>query len=140
MASLVKTYSSEKQLGQIYTPDFIVCKILDQVGYLGEQLLGKTILDPACGDGRFLVQIAKRILQYSPIETLARNLEKIHGWDVDEVAIEQCIANLNQLVQNLGIMVNWQVKVCNSLEMLPDDAPNTPKFDFVVGNPPYIRI
>jgi adenine-specific DNA-methyltransferase len=140
LASLVKTYSSEKQLGQIYTPDFIVCKILDQVGYLGEQLLGKTILDPACGDGRFLVQIAKRILQYSPIETLAQNLEKIHGWDVDEEAIEQCIGNLNQLIQNLGILVNWQVKVCNSLEMLPDDAPNTPKFDFVVGNPPYIRI
>lgn len=30
--------------------------------------------------------------------------------------------------------------VCDSLEKLPDDRLNTPKFDFIVGNPPYIRI
>lgn len=140
MASLVKTYSSEKQLGQIYTPHFIVSKILDQVGYLDKQLLGKTILDPACGDGRFLAQIVSRILQYSPPEALTQNLENVYGWDIDKEAIEQCIANLNQLIAATGVSINWNIMVCDSLEKLPDDRLNTPKFDFIVGNPPYIRI
>ena len=55
MASLTKAYTKEKLNGQIYTPDFIVNKILDNVGYNSKEILGKTILDPACGDGRFLI-------------------------------------------------------------------------------------
>ncbi|MBK9459888.1 MAG: hypothetical protein IPN94_10760 [Sphingobacteriales bacterium] len=83
MASLVKTYSSgEAIIRQIYTPTLLSVKILDQVGYLGEQLLGKTILDPVCGDGRFADSQAHfgNIRQQKP---LAQNLEKYMA-DVDE--------------------------------------------------------
>jgi type I restriction-modification system DNA methylase subunit len=65
MASLAKSYSQEKLFGQVYTPQFIVCKILDDVGYNSPEILGKTIIDPACGDGRFLVEIVKRIVDFS---------------------------------------------------------------------------
>ena len=62
MASLVKNYNQEKLFGKIYTPQHIVEKILDDVGFSGSSILGKLIIDPACGDGQFLTEIVKRII------------------------------------------------------------------------------
>ena len=55
MASLQKQYSDIKLQGVVYTPTWVVNRILDSVGYIGSDILGKTVLDPACGDGRFLI-------------------------------------------------------------------------------------
>jgi methylase of polypeptide subunit release factors len=144
MASLTKEYSQEKLFGQIYTPNFIVKKILDDAGYNSSDILGKKIIDPACGDGRFLVEIAKRIVEYSNEKNLRTNLECVYGWDIDEEAITHCINNLNDLIKDRNIVVNWNVKVNDSIkEHTKTDLFNTnetPRFDFIVGNPPYIRI
>ncbi len=146
MASLAKTYTREKLNGQIYTPAYIVDKILDEVGYIKEATVAKKILDPACGDGRFLVEVAKRIIQYSKPENLKQNLENLYGWDIDSQAITLCIQNLNILIQPLGISVSWNIKECNALfklnlaSTLFGEAQPAEKFDFIVGNPPYIRI
>lgn len=138
MGSLTKTYSHQKLLGQIYTPRFVVEKILSDIGFEKPDILGKTILDPACGDGRFLTVAAEKIIEFSPKEALQENLEKICGWDIDAKAIEDCVENLNALIKPLRIQVNWRVQVCDSLRKIVDL--NTQKFDFIVGNPPYIRI
>jgi methylase of polypeptide subunit release factors len=144
MASLAKTYSQEKLMGQVYTPDFIVNKILDDIQYNTPDILGKKILDPACGDGRFLVEVAKRVIKYSSKENLKQNLECIHGWDIDALAIKKCLENLNNLVQN-STSIEWNTSVTNSLEKYREsdlfslDIENS-VFDFIVGNPPYIRI
>ena len=74
LASLQKEYTPEKQTGQVYTPCHIVCKILDEVGYYGKNILGKKILEPSCGDGQFLIEIAKRIIAESPIQDLQKNM------------------------------------------------------------------
>jgi len=142
MASLTKTYSKEKLQGQIYTPDFIVRKILDDVGYRGEALLGKSILDPACGDGRFLCEIAKRIIRLSPKEKLKENLQKIHGWDIDPQALQQAKDNLNALFAGYNFLIDWNLSLQNALQQgergLFADKPQL--FDFIVANPPYIRV
>ncbi|MEY4933935.1 MAG: hypothetical protein RIS64_294 [Bacteroidota bacterium] len=144
MASLAKTYESQKLLGQIYTPLFIVEKILNEINFSTPSLLGKTILDPACGDGRFLEEIAHRIIKFSPIDELQNNLLCIYGWDIDPEAIRLCIENLNNLIAPYDISVDWNVKICNSIKKLPkNDIFNlsaSEPFDFIVGNPPYIRI
>ncbi|GHT20670.1 DNA methyltransferase [Planctomycetales bacterium] len=142
MASLAKTYSQEKLNGQVYTPQFIVQKILDDIGYVAPSILGKRIIDPACGDGRFLVEVAKRIIALSPKKHLKENLECIYGWDIVPNAIKQCIDNLNQLV---SIPVNWNIKQTNSIKHHQKQSlflanNETEKFDYIVGNPPYIRI
>lgn len=138
MASLTKTYNHKKLLGQVYTPRFIVEKILSEIGFDNPNVLGKTILDPSCGDGRFLTVIAEKIIHYSPKEKLTENLEKIHGWDIDQETVKCCIENLNKLVAPFNIQVNWNIHVCNSLKKITDYTAS--KFDFIVGNPPYIRI
>jgi adenine-specific DNA-methyltransferase len=139
MASLTKAYNSQKLLGQVYTPRFIVEKILSDSGFdAPERMLGKCVLDPSCGDGRFLVVIAEKIIACSPKHQLKENLEKIYGWDIDPQATLYCHENLNKLIEGLGIDVAWNVSVCNSLKKIKH--PNTKLFDFIVGNPPYVRI
>ncbi len=138
MASLSKIYDNQKLFGQVYTPHFVVEKILSDIGFDKPHILGKTILDPACGDGRFLTVVAEKIIEFSPKEHLQANLEKIHGWDIDEQALEYCFENLNKLVKPLDIQVNWHIQACNSLKKIQET--DTQKFDFIVGNPPYIRI
>ncbi|TAH29784.1 MAG: methyltransferase domain-containing protein [Cytophagales bacterium] len=137
MASLAKDYDNQKLLGQVYTPRFVVEKILSDIGFDTSTILGKTVLDPSCGDGRFLVVVAEKIIEFSPEENLRENLEKIYGWDIDNQAIAYCIENLNELIKPLDIKVNWNISATNSLEKIQD---NTQTFDFIVGNPPYIRI
>ncbi len=146
MASLVKKYSKEKLTGQIFTPFYIVEKMLDDINYNSADILGKTILDPACGDGRFLIKIAERIIKYSEPEKLQENLSKIHGWDTDSNAVELAKQHLNKLTSEYNINVTRNLKIKNSLHNIKNkiDSFNqktiSAKFDFIVGNPPYIRI
>jgi methylase of polypeptide subunit release factors len=135
MGSLVKDYSKEKLTGQIFTPFFIVDKILDDIGYNSPAILQKTIIDPACGDGRFLLKIVERIIKFSSPEELAYNLSYVYGWDIDADAIGLAKQKLDELIARLDIQIEWNIKVENSLHY---DAQQ--QFDFVVGNPPYIRI
>ncbi|MCU0447006.1 MAG: N-6 DNA methylase [Microscillaceae bacterium] len=150
MASLTKVYASQKLKGQIYTPATIVNKILDNVDYQGVHILGKSIIDPACGDGQFLIEIVKRIIHYSKPASLAYHLSFVYGWDIDEQAIQKCIQNLNELLDNEGLSIDWNIKAIdwkiaaqNALKKIKCSlfAPELhQEFDFVVGNPPYIRI
>jgi len=57
MTNLQKIYDKKKQYGQVYTPYFIVTKILDEVGFSSAEVLGRKVIDPACGDGRFLSEV-----------------------------------------------------------------------------------
>ncbi|MCF6243092.1 MAG: SAM-dependent methyltransferase, partial [Bacteroidales bacterium] len=138
MASLTKEYSKEKLTGQIYTPDFIVEKILNDIEYRSDKILGKTILDPACGDGRFLVKIAERIIQFSEPEDLPENLCKIYAWDIDPDALKIARNKLNELIKPLNLKINWNLYCTNALHKALDRKPEP--FDYIVGNPPYIRI
>ena len=144
MASLVKEYSQEKLLGQIYTPSFVVCKILDDIGYNSTNILGKTIIDPACGDGRFLEEVVRRIIKLSTKNDLKKNLLCVYGWDIDSEAIKECIKNLNDLIKDKNINIEWNICVTNSIKKYETSdlfyVNEVQKFDFIVGNPPYIRI
>jgi methylase of polypeptide subunit release factors len=144
MASLQKEYSQEKLFGQIYTPSFVVHKILNDVGYKSRNILGKKILDPACGNGNFLTEIAKRIIKYSEAENLKENLECVYGWDTDAKAVKECIENLNKLIDGKKLKIKWNIIVQDSMRKYEKNSlfaiKKVEKFNFIVGNPPYIRI
>jgi adenine-specific DNA-methyltransferase len=135
-----------KSLGQVYTPLWIVSEILDLVGYRGEHILDKPILEPSCGDGMFLIEIVNRYIlacntQNKTVKDIIAGLEKnIYGVELDAVEYQKCIANLNTCVKNtLGISttINWRIYNQNTLDFYKQ-YPHF--FDFIVGNPPYIRI
>ena len=54
---------SRKEKGQYMTPKRIVVMILDDIGYAGDEVLTKKIMEPSFGDGAFLSEIVKRIIK-----------------------------------------------------------------------------
>jgi len=136
MASQTRTYQKKKLLGQVYTPFHIVDKILCDSGFYKADLNSCKILDPACGDGRFLVPIAAHILKTASRETVVEQLQSLEGWDIDPEAIASCRNSLDELIKPLELEVNWNLQQCNALKKLTSKK----KYDFIFGNPPYIRI
>ncbi|MGG7664967.1 HsdM family class I SAM-dependent methyltransferase [Dyadobacter sp. BHUBP1] len=136
MASQTRTYGRKKLLGQVYTPPHVVDKILRHCDFFESDLAGKRMLDPACGDGRFLIPMAEFIIRNTPADQIAGRLQQLHGWDIDKKALQQCRENLDALVAPLGLSVNWNLRKCDALKQWRLRE----KFDLIVGNPPYIRI
>lgn len=124
-----------KKKGQVFSSNTIVSEILDNIEYDGTIKLD--ILDPSCGDGQFLLEILKRIIKNNPKENVVSFLVGIHGWDIDNKAVESCINRLDAYLKenNIEWSGQWNIKCINALT-----ANKEYKFDIIVGNPPYIRI
>ena len=133
-----------KHYGQIFTPEYLVNLILDFTGYSGEKILRNHIIDNSCGDGAFLCCIAERYIKAyyesgkSDLTQLRNELsEYIHGIEKDPAAYEVCLENLNQITSLLRVgPVQWDV-VCADAVL---DKRFYGKMDYVVGNPPYVRV
>ena len=132
-----------KKIGQVFTPQYLVDEMLDYIEYKGSAIIGKHIIDNSCGDGAFLktivIRYCKECLRIGKdTYTIKSDLETyIHGIDTDSVAYHQCINNLDQITQSFGIEnVQWDLYNQSSLTMRDFDG----KMDFVVGNPPYVRV
>lgn len=127
------------KLGKVYTPTKIVRLILDLTGYQGDAIHNKHVIDNSCGDGAFLCEIVRRYCNLANKDTnLKDELETyIHGIDIDEIAVKECRQNLNLIAKEFGLTdLNWDVKPSDALF----DRSFNNKMNFVVGNPPYIRI
>lgn len=135
-----------KVLGQVYTPEWIVKTILDEIQYNGNSILDKYLLEPSCGDGAFLCEVVRRYIfeaqkaNYT-LHQIVQNLQTyIYGVEIDKEEYKKCIDNLNRLTSELlstTIQVQWNIFNTNTLYWYKDYQKF---FDFVVGNPPYIRI
>jgi len=140
MASEKKTV---KESGQVFTPDYIVANMLDLCGYFGKKILKKQIIDNSCGDGAFLCQVVSRYIEVATKSGLAKKdivnqLEKnIHGVDTDESACKRCLERLSDIAgeNNFG-KVKWDIRNEDVLSEKTFDG----KMDYVVGNPPYVRV
>ena len=138
--------TKHKTLGQVFTPQWIISEILDLLAYNNENILEKYILEPSSGDGAFLLEIATRYIDVclsknlSPLE-IKQHLEKyIYAVEIDEIEYQKSVQNLNKLVKDkLGIEedLNWNIYHQNTLNFYKNFINF---FDFIVGNPPYIRI
>ena len=111
---LIKDASKDKLRGGFYTPvpiaDFLVAWTLEDA--TSESL----ILEPSCGDGVFLERIEVQNVPYRQLVGI--ELE-------EEEFVKSRSANANAMVLNEDFH-----QYCNSTEQ---------RFDYVIGNPPYIR-
>ncbi len=62
MNKIIKSKTRVRDHGEVYTPDFIVDAMLDLVPHETERIESR-FLEPACGNGNFLVKILERKLQ-----------------------------------------------------------------------------
>jgi adenine-specific DNA-methyltransferase len=141
-----KKMIKHKTLGQVFTPNWIVEEILNSSGFSNTKLLNKKIIDPACGDGAFLKIIVSRIIDIlldkkCSTEKVKEYLENyVYGIEIDETEFNNCLSKLNNLVEEKlkeKLKINWKIFKDNTLIKYKDYLG---LFDFVVGNPPYIRI
>ena len=131
---------------QIFTPSHIVDLILDTIGYTEDSVIEKTIMEPSFGDGAFLCAIIERIIVVSKtrgfdtqrIKTLI--LSNVYGIEKDPKLYELTINKINDIcnVNDIGAidMSNNLILGDTTIEYV--NYKN--KFDFVVGNPPYVRV
>ncbi len=128
----------KKELAQIFTPLWIVKKIIKLLK-IDKDMLEKSIIDPQCGDGNFLKEIVRMIIQ----KKLPKNIVKdylennLYGIEIDNDLYKKCIQELNELIKGLGISINWKIFNGDTLKIYKT---LNKKFDYVIGNPPYIRL
>ncbi len=123
----------------VFTPIHIVNKMLDDVGYIND-LYGKTFLENSCGDGQVLCEAVNRYIidckqkDFNDKEIILGLERDFFAVEYDKKNFEKCISNLNKLL-NLHELefVRWNVFNSDFLNLKIDK-----KFDFIVGNPPYI--
>ncbi len=136
--------STIKHRGKIYTPNYLVAIILDQAGYVSGKILKHHVMENSCGDGQFLIQIVERycqdfLMDSSDLNELADELELfIHAIEIDKNELSTCMERCSLVAQKYGVIrkLNWDFICKNALNVHEFDG----KMDFVVGNPPYVRI
>ena len=130
-----------RQKYQIFTPTRTVTNMLDSIGYDGQSIIAKKIIDISCGDGAFLRIALQRLIVACQNRGLNKReiakicSDNIWGVELDPNFYADCIKNLNIIIRKrLGInYIKWN-NISNSNGLLLREK----GFDFVVGNPPYI--
>lgn len=137
--------TTQKNQCQYMTPKKIVEMILDEIDYTNENVLKKTIIEPSFGDGNFLIQIIKRIVEQGKKNQLSSNQlsniikQHVFGIEKDEILYQKTINRLNKYLNKYKISINWNKNLfCGDTLLLYHQFEN--KFDYVVGNPPFVRI
>ena len=147
-----------KKDGVVYTPEPVVEKMLDMMGYLPDiypHLLSRHIVDNSCGTGNILLQVLKRYVEaaniiygritYTPFDlrmaVINKACEHIHGIEIDKRACDECKTRLDKYLMDFfgvdSVNTNWDIRCQDALDMKERDIK---AYDYVIGNPPYIRV
>lgn len=135
--------SKSKTMGQVFTPVSIVQFMLDNIGYtIRNNILDKKIYEPSFGKGIFLFEIVDRLIESAVNKGMNKSNisamldSNVQGVEVDEDLFNQTIQFLSSHVETKGIPAPaWTNLLCaDALRVVHGQV-----FDFVVGNPPYIR-
>ena len=141
------TEPTPRERGAIYTRRETVEFILDLVGYTVDRPLHQfTLLEPSFGDGDFLVPAVERLLMSylrdHQAATAPTDLQHaIVGVEINAAAAVETVSRLEEVLGRFGLD---REQVCGLLGawLKSDDfllANFSTRFDFVVGNPPYVR-
>ncbi len=140
---------TSEPVGAVFTKPEIVRLILDLVGYTCDRpLLDHRLLEPSCGDGAFLIEVAERLVQSIGDDVLQLPWDDlrldcaIRAVDISSANVASAQALLASWLIAKGcpaerasaLTLAWIVQADFLL------ADFNSGFDFVVGNPPYVRL
>jgi len=137
--------SSGETHGVVHTRAHVVDLILDLVGYEPKsKLSGMRLLEPSCGTGSFVTAAVARLiasqngkrLEYSSLR------DAILTFDIDENHVRETRERVRALLQSAGLNERDSASLARTWVrhgdfLLQEDLG---EFDYIVGNPPYIRI
>jgi len=133
--------------GAVFTRREVVDFILDLAGYTADQPLHeKRLLEPSFGDGNFLLPIIKRLLSAwraaNPKGTAFEELgDAIRAVELHHDTFRNTYATVVELLKREGMTANTAQALTDRWLSHGDFllAPLEREFDFVLGNPPYVR-
>lgn len=114
---MASTQTTRKIRGAWYTPPELIGIVVDGLFTNLDLPPDRPIrvLDPACGDGRFLEAVAERLTD------LGHEFELV-GCDIDAGALDRIDGDLVRLIHDDALAHDWRGE----------------QYDIVVGNPPYL--
>ena len=151
-----------RPLGAVYTKPWVVELVLSLAGYeVSSNLVDARAVEPSVGEGAFLVPMVARLLNSCRAQgrPWLDCLDSLRAYDVDATALRRCRRRLLRLLQEAGIsdttaevlLKAWLVEADYLLLVgrttanpvhTPQlfDRPALAGVDFVIGNPPYVRV
>ncbi len=132
--------------GVVYTKSWMVELILDLAGYLPGRNLARLIaLEPSAGDGAFLKAMVRRLVESCRLHNtpIAQATQSIGAFEIDPEAAGKAIEIAYTTLVDLGIPSTTADTLARSWIKTEDFLEASLAFpiaDFVVGNPPYIRL
>ena len=155
-------HKERKILGEFYTPQPVVKDILNAIKYVYQKNIeDKKIIDISCGSGSFLIHAIKILIErflkifgkknlFELSESEAKSIviivkNSIFGVDINPIACILCQINIHfKLFNILKVIKNSeynfqlpQFNIRNENALLLNEKE---KYDFVIGNPPYLFI
>ncbi|MGH3907314.1 MAG: Eco57I restriction-modification methylase domain-containing protein, partial [Pseudonocardiaceae bacterium] len=132
--------------GEVFTRRWVVEAMLDMVGYtVDRDLADLLIVEPACGAGAFLGPIVERLSAscHAHGRTLQDAVDAVEAFDL----LDRNVLLSQDLVTRRLVADGWEPDQVGEVVpgwirqgdyLLRDHGPRP--VDFVVGNPPYIRL
>jgi adenine-specific DNA-methyltransferase len=120
--------------------------LLDLAGYAPDRdLAAKLAVEPAAGEGAFLTAMVRRLVESCRLRgrPLLDCLDSILAHELDDASAGHARATLQRTLLGLGSTVDEAARLAQHWVRTGDyliHAPVLPAADFVLGNPPYIRL
>ncbi|RYZ77625.1 MAG: SAM-dependent methyltransferase, partial [Proteobacteria bacterium] len=137
----------EEKSGVVYTKAWVIDLILDLVGYTSDQpLFERQIVEPAAGSGAFLHQIVARLAVSCQLRNLSlmQCRSAIKAYELDADSAMQCRVCLHKVLQQHGLSSEQAENLASAWvhtgDYLLESITQQNQADYVVGNPPYIRL
>lgn len=112
-----------KSSGAYYTPEKVVGELIDRLYQNDAELKVKTICDPCCGTGNFLLSLGTKGIDYT----------NLYGQDIDPISVFLSRINIALMAPEMSA-----VDICSRI-IVGNTYFETfaQKFDVIVGNPPW---
>lgn len=147
MISLETTLpASAREAGVVYTKSWMVELVLDLAGYVPDRRLAELVaLEPSAGDGAFLSAMVRRLVESCerhgiPLTEAGR---AIQAFEIDPEAAERAVGVVCETLKQLRVPAATATKLARQWIKTADFLEASlcfPIADFVIGNPPYIRL
>jgi type I restriction-modification system DNA methylase subunit len=142
------------KLGQYFTP----ANVVDLINTFCIRKSDAYVLDPGCGAGTFLVRAYKHLKYLDPAKPHEELLEQL--WGIDIAHYPAHLTTINLSVRDLSVTESYPKVIPDDFfKVFPEESKypfpkkahnvaglstqrvlvTVPKFDVVVGNPPYTR-
>lgn len=135
----------EKKRGAVFTKHTVVDFMLDLIGYeASEPLHEKRLLEPSFGSGRFVLAAVNRLVESWRAHTGGANYQQLtnalRAVELDSESYLVFRAELGTHLQNIGFSERESEGLLNAWLVHADYlSAELHAFDFIVGNPPYVR-